>query len=186
MDLRIAGLGDSTAIATLHAASWRNSYRGILTDDYLDERVLPERIGVWRERFLAANPAQYAVVAEDEGAIVGFACAYGGVDAQWGTMLDNLHVLPEQKRKGTGTTLISNVASWSSRNYPGKGVFLWVFERNFPARDFYERLDGVITGEMLWTAPEGTTVKELRYVWSNATDLLVSTERAFNAFKLGV
>ena len=183
MGIRIAGSNDSTAIAALHAESWRNSYRGILADDYLDGRILLERIGVWCERFRAPKPRQYVVVAEDQGALVGFACAYGNADDRWGTNLDNIHVLPTGKRKGIGSTLIANVASWSSRNYPGKGLFLWVFERNLPARHFYERLGGVIAGDTIWTAPEGTQVKQLRYVWENPAELIVSPE---GAFKLGV
>ena len=183
MDIRIAGPNDSTAIAALHAESWRNSYRGILTDDYLDGRILSERIAVWRERLRAPLPSQYVVVAEDQGALVGFACAYGNADDRWGTNLDNIHVLPAQKRKGIGTTLIANVASWSSKNYPGKGFFLWVFERNLPARHFYERLGGIIVGDTIWIAPEGTQVKQLRYVWGNPAELIASAE---SAFKLGV
>ena len=182
MDIRIAGPNDSTAIAALHAESWRNSYRGILADEYLDRRILSERIGVWRQRLRAPLPSQYVVVAEDQGALVGFACAYGNADDRWGTNLDNIHVSPTQKRKGMGTTLIANVASWSSRNHPGKGLFLWVFERNLPARHFYERLGGMIAGDTIWRAPEGTQVKQLRYVWKNPAELIVSAE---SAFKLG-
>ena len=181
MDIRIAEPNDSAAIATLHAASWRNSYRGILADEYLDGRILSERIGFWRERFRACLPDQYVVAAEDQGALVGFACAFGGADDRWGTNLDNIHVSPNQKRKGIGTTLIANVASRSSRNHPEKGLFLWVFERNLPARHFYERLGGIIADDTIWTAPEGTLVKELRYVWKNPAELVVSCEGSFRS-----
>jgi len=178
VDIRIAGPNDAAAIAALHAESWRNSYRGILADDYLDGRILLERIAVWRERFRAPKPRQYVVVAEDQGAVVGFACAYGNADDRWGTNLDNIHVLPAQKRKGIGAGLIANVASWSSENHQGKGLFLWVFERNLPARHFYERLGGVVAGDTIWTAPEGTLVKQLRYAWKDPAELIVSAEKA--------
>ena len=80
---------------------------------------------------------------------VGFACAYGSEHDRWGTKLDNLHISPSKKRKGIGTKLLADVASWSSKNYPGKGIFLWVFEQNLPARHFYEHLGGIITGDTL-------------------------------------
>jgi ribosomal protein S18 acetylase RimI-like enzyme len=168
MDLRIAGPNDWTEIAALHAASWRNSHRGILSDAYLDGQVLSERIGVWRGCFRAAPANQYVVVAEDQSVVVGFGCAYGNEDDQLGTKLDNPHVLPTQKRRGIGTMMIENIASWSSENHPGKGVFLWVFERNLPARQFYERLAGIIAGDTIWTARDGTAVKSLLYVWKDA------------------
>jgi len=179
MELRIAGPNDWTEIAAIHAASWRNSYRGILSDAYLDGQVLSERIGVWRRRFRAPQASQYVVVAEDQAAIVGFGCAYGNEDDELGTKLDNLHVLPTQKRRGIGTMLIENIASWSSGNYPGKGVFLWVFEQNLPARQFYERLGGIVAGDTIWTASGGTAVKSLRYVWKHADELVRSAKNAF-------
>jgi ribosomal protein S18 acetylase RimI-like enzyme len=104
MVIRIARSKDSTEIAALHAASWRNSYRGVLGDEYLDRRTISERTGVWRDRFRAT---QCVVVAEEQDAIVGFACAYGSEHNRWGTKLDNLHISPSKKRKGIGTKLIA-------------------------------------------------------------------------------
>ena len=173
MDIRTAGPNDCTEIAAVHAASWRNSYRGILSDAYLNRRVLSERTTLWRQRLLAPQANQYVVVAEDQSAIVGFGCAYGNENDLWGTKLDNLHVLPAQKRGGIGTMLIENIASWSSENHPRKGVFLSVFEQNLAARHFYEHLGGIIAGDMCWTAPDGTAVKELLYVWKNADELIL-------------
>ena len=77
---------------------------------------------------------------------------------------------------------MANVAFWSSENHQGKGLFLWVFERNLPARHFYERLGGIIAGDTIWTAPEGTQVKQLCYLWKNPAELIVSAE---SASKLG-
>jgi GNAT superfamily N-acetyltransferase len=45
-----------------------------------------------------------------------------------GTMLDNLHVLSSQKGKGIGRKLVRDIASWCDRDYPNKGLYLWVFE----------------------------------------------------------
>ena len=125
------------------------------------------------------HPTQYVVVAAEQDAIVGFACAYGSEHDRWGTKLDNLHISPSKKRKGIGTKLLADVASWSSKNYLGKGIFLWVFEQNLPARHFYEHLGGIITGDTLWIAPDGTTVKELLYGWKSAEELIGSARKAF-------
>ena len=179
MVIRLAGSKDSTEIAALHAASWRTSYHGVLGDEYLDRRILSERTGVWRERFRAPHLTQYVVVAEERDAIVGFACAYGSEHDQWGTKLDNLHISPSQKRKRIGTKLIADVAAWSSKNYPGTGIFLWVFEQNLPAQHFYEHLGGIVAGDTIWTAPDGTAVKELLYLWKSAEELIGSAKDAF-------
>jgi GNAT superfamily N-acetyltransferase len=90
---------------------------------------------------------------KQESHIVDFACAFGGEDELFGTMLDNLHVLQPQKGKGIGRKLVRDIASWCDRDYSAKGLYLWVFEQNVPARHFYERLGGVVVGEANWTAP---------------------------------
>jgi GNAT superfamily N-acetyltransferase len=172
MKIRITKPEDSTAIAALHAASWGSAYRGVLSDDYLDGDVASERISFWKQRFHNPKANQYIIVAEDEGVVMGFACAYVNEDAQWGFMLDNLHVLPTRKGRGIGSKLIGDVASWCSGICPGAGLFLFVLERNVLARHFYERLGGVVVGNMIWIAPDGTAVTELRYAWENADSLI--------------
>ncbi len=170
--IRIAQQDDSAAIAVLHAASWRSTYRGILSNEYLDGDITSERKTFWEQRFKDPKAHQYVVVAEDRANVIGFACAYGNEDEQWGTMLDNLHVRPVLKRQGIGSKLIMDVASWCSKIYTGKGLFLWAFEHNVHARRFYERLGGVVSGSMIWTAPDHTAVTELRYAWENASQLI--------------
>jgi len=166
--IRIAQQDDFTTIAALHAASWRSTYRGVLSDEYLDGAVASERLALWKHRFKNPQANQHIVVAEQEASIVGFACAYGNEDEQWGTMLDNLHVLPAQKGHGVGRKLMTHIASWCSAAYPRKGLFLWAFEQNVLARSFYERLGGMVAGNTVWIAPDGTAVTELRYAWKNA------------------
>src|ERR1700678_3407364 len=90
-------------------------------------------------------------------------------------MLDNLHVLPSQKGKGIGRKLVRDIACWCDRSYPSKGLYLWVFEQNIPARRFYELLEGVVVGEAHWSGPDGTVVKEIRYAWKNITELIAAT-----------
>ena len=133
MRIREANEADAEAIARLHAASWRIAYRGALSDAYLDGPMETERIKVWRDRFEMPAGNQYVAVAVSGEQVVGFVCAYGGHDAQWGTFLDNLHVAPELKRQGIGTQLMGKLESWMIKAYPGQGVYLWVLESNAAA-----------------------------------------------------
>jgi GNAT superfamily N-acetyltransferase len=175
--IRAAQQHDFVAIAALHAASWRSSYRGILSNTFLDSDISSERKVFWKQRFKNTKANQYVVVAEDDANIVGFACAFGNEDEVWGTFLDNLHVVPARTGQGIGGKLIANVALWCSGKFPGKGLFLWTFERNGLARRFYEQLGGVVVGNTIWIAPDGTAVMELRYAWKNA-DLLIHSKKS--------
>ncbi len=171
--LRPAGPADADAIARLHAESWRTAYRGALSDEYLRGPIESERRAVWQARLDRPEPAQYVVLAEAGGQPLGFACAYGGHDPQWGTFLDNLHVAPELKRRGIGAQLMAAVARWSTRHYPGQGVYLWVLESNAPALRFYQRLGGKIAGSGTWTPPDGSALPKLRIAWRDVGVLLM-------------
>jgi ribosomal protein S18 acetylase RimI-like enzyme len=171
MQIRLARESDAESIARLHAASWRTAYRGSLSDAYLDGPIETERIELWRGRFAQPAENQFVVVAESNGRIVGFGCAYGGQDPQWGTFLDNLHVDPEHKRQGIGAQLMGRVASWSAAAYPGQGIYLWVLESNHAARRFYERLGAETAGSDIWNPPDGTALPKLRMVWRSVDAL---------------
>ena len=172
MQIRLATLADAEAIAHVHAESWRTAYRGALSDAYLSGPIDAERTQVWRERFAQPPGGQYVAVAQIDGRIAGFVCAYGGDDPQWGTFIDNLHVLPEHKRHGIGMRLMRMAASWSAQAYPGQGMYLWVLESNLPARAFYERIGGEQVERGTWTPPDGSSLPKLRYAWRDFSGLL--------------
>ena len=168
---RKAVASDAVAIANLHAESWRIAYRGMLSDEFLDKHVFDERIAVWQERFRVPAANQYILVAEVDGDMIGFACAYGGEDQKWGSFLDNLHVADAFKRRGIGAGLMRQVAQWSSGQYPGAGMYLWVLESNTPAMRFYEKLGGVRSGEGVWTPSDGGNYRKYRYAWTSLDPL---------------
>ena len=172
MEFRIANHADAPRIAALHAASWRVSYRGMLSDKYLDGDLLSERKELWVERLNAPKPKQRVVLAESGGQLAGFACAFGSEDPDLGTMLDNLHVSREFQRRGIGIKLMSEIASWCHEELSGEGLHLWVLKDNGPARNFYERLGGVIVKEELWLAPDGGSLDSLCYAWEHPEVLM--------------
>ena len=66
-------------------------------------------------------------VAEEEGAVVGFA----GLEVGW---LNHIYVDPSRQGHGIGTGLLDHAKALQPR-----GLQLWVFQRNEGARRFYER-----------------------------------------------
>ncbi len=165
MILRKAHINDVGPIAHLHAESWRNTYRGMLSDAYLDGTVHAERQAHWQKRFESPPENQYVLVAENEGQLAGFVCVYGVDDAKWGSLIDNLHVRPDLKGQGIGKQLIQNAFAWAYKNYPQKGVYLWVFEDNVASRRFYEAMGGVNVERALHKNEDGTEGYALRYAW---------------------
>ena len=93
-----ASIDDYPGIAKLHANSWKLHYRGILSDDFLDNKVETERMNVWQDRFSSPAPNQRVSIAKEEDGIVGFACLFLDDDPIFGSLIDNLHVVASRQK----------------------------------------------------------------------------------------
>jgi putative acetyltransferase len=174
MTVRPAKLSDAIAIADLHAESWRSTYPGILRDEFLDGAVIQDRRRLWETR-LSSSPepeTQLVRIVEHRGRLTAFVCAFLDADPEWGALLDNLHVSPSSKGQGLGRRLMAEVARWVLQHRPDSRLHLWVYEKNVPARRFYEHLGGVVTGRHAHLAPDGSYVEAVRYGWEDLLGLL--------------
>jgi ribosomal protein S18 acetylase RimI-like enzyme len=148
---------DFEVIAHLHAQSWRDDYRGIYSDEFLDGDVLTDRLRVWKERLTAAGPDRVTVVAEHDGTVVGFIHIIRDADPNWGAVVQNIHVARDWQGRGAGSRLLAQAS---------RPLFAMVREDNPRARAFYESRGGVVTGrELGGPFPDGSRVTVLRYVW---------------------
>ena len=171
MKFREAQRDDAEKIAMLHANSWRQTYRGMMPDDFLDGDVISNRLQVWHDRLAHDRADQFVCLAEEGTTLVGFICTFGNEDSIWGSCIDNMHVAHERKRMGIGTALMKETADWLKTHYPRPGVYLWVMEANGPARQFYERLGASNVGTVDKLDPAGGSAPNCRYVWPSPTKL---------------
>src|SRR5688572_24455070 len=138
--LREGGRADAGAVAALHIASWLAAYRGELPDAFLDNQSLAERTAEWDARLAA--PEIRLLLLEDGDLLLGFA-AFGpsrapDADPRLVCELYNLRSLPDRRGGGLGRQLFDAVAD-EARRAGRTTLTLWVAERNWPARRFYER-----------------------------------------------
>jgi ribosomal protein S18 acetylase RimI-like enzyme len=172
LQLRAATASDAEAVAALHTGSWQRTYRGMMSDAFLDGGALDNRRRVWRER-LATPDADRRVTVVDAGTrLVGFICVFAHGDAGWGAYIDNLHVVPDWQGRGLGRALMRSAAEWVCRTQPGAGVYLYVMEANAPARAFYDRLGARNVETVALADPGGGHAPNCRYVWADAGALL--------------
>ena len=115
----------------------------------------PRPVKATPEHFRAAlfgpQPAAYALVAEVEGEVVGFALYFLNFST-WegvhGIYLEDLFVKPEHRGTGLGKALLTALAEIAvDRGYAR--VEWWVLDWNTPSIDFYRRLGAVPMDE--WT-----------------------------------
>lgn len=166
ISLACATSDDAAAIASLHAESWRNAYRGMLPDKYLDEEVFADRAAFWKERFDAPVPERRLILkATSQSTLDGFVCVLLDAEPNCGARLDNLHVRPQLKGQGIGHALFQAAREWIARVMPGESMHLWVVEANHAARRFYDRQGGAIVERTTRPVACGLSVPELRYQW---------------------
>jgi GNAT superfamily N-acetyltransferase len=168
---------DAEQIAALHADSWRRHYRGAYADSFLDGDVTADRLSVWSAR-LAAPADSETVLAERDGRPVGFIHVVFDADPRWGSLVDNLHVVHDQRRTGIGVHLLGCAALAISRRASGDALYLWVLEQNTAAQRFYLAC-GATRVETAPVPPPGGdptrlhgTPRGLRMVWPDVVRLL--------------
>jgi GNAT superfamily N-acetyltransferase len=163
---------DAATVADLHTTSWRSAYRGMLRDEYLDGDIATERRQVWAARLATPVPANYGFLAESAAGPAGFVYLLGGADATWGTLVDNLHVVPGMKGRGIGRQLLEAAAHETLRRFPGDRVYLYVFEQNHAARRFYAGIGGREVERGSVEPPGGGSQIHWRVAWDDASRLL--------------
>ncbi|MGG5170633.1 N-acetyltransferase family protein [Pseudarthrobacter sp. J1738] len=155
--VRRAELADASDMARVHVDTWRETYRGLMSDAVLDDPGLLAR----RETFWTAvlsDPrysANNVAVATHEGSVVGIAMASPTlVDSDEPQELHLLYSYADVHGSGVGRALLNAVIE------PGAPAVLWVADPNPRAQAFYKK-NGF--------APDGTSqvedgVRDIRMV----------------------
>jgi ribosomal protein S18 acetylase RimI-like enzyme len=170
--IRIAAIEDSSRLASMHVASWRETYGGILPDTMLSALSVEGRAAMWERILRDPEKADSAVVhlVEDGDTIVAFGTCGSqrsetlkekGYDGEIGS----IYVLRASQRRGLGARLMSTLASdLMSRGF--NAASLWVLRENAVARAFYERFGGQLVEDREDVRKE-TTLVEVAYGWTN-------------------
>jgi ribosomal protein S18 acetylase RimI-like enzyme len=169
--IRTATIADADAIAALHAASWRSAYRGILKDSTLGPTLDEDRRRHWCGELAAMAPADTVLIADG----LGFIAAWAEGDAGFGAYIDNLHVHPERRSAGLGRQLLGAAMRRVAERGEAR-AYLWVFDGNTRAIEFYRRLGGEIV-EGGFEEIDGLTIPQSRIVWRDTARLAEACAR---------
>ncbi|HZF62979.1 MAG TPA: GNAT family N-acetyltransferase [Chitinophagaceae bacterium] len=169
--LKLASFADHNDIASLHARSWQQHYRGILTDEYLDNVVVQDRAALWQQRLSSPACNQRIVMAMLENELAGFACVFLDNDPVYGTLLDNLHVSLRLHKLGIGKLLMKECARQVMMTQSTPSMYLWVFEANTNARKFYEGMGGILAEKTKKDHEDGTNALVCRYAWKDVSSI---------------
>ncbi|GAA1546345.1 GNAT family N-acetyltransferase [Actinomadura kijaniata] len=164
--MRRAVPDDADAVARVHVTAWREAYRGVFPDAYLDGLDPRERAATWWGEM--SDPARTVLVAVDGARVVGFASFGPPRDADPGggdrAELYAIYLEPGRWGGGGGRALMREVLAGLA---PGtRGLVLWVLEGNARAIRFYERHGFVPDGARAVVERGGRSAVQVRYVAS--------------------
>ena len=136
MIIRRAMQNDARQIAEIIVEDWKNAYRGIIDDDFLDSMSVEERYQRELQRY------QIYKVAEKKKKIMGLT---------WNEINDSddsdceiiaLYVKYEERKSGIGRGLfLDSVEEFKSQGK--KRMIIWCLKENYEARKFYEKMGGL-------------------------------------------
>ena len=158
VQIRPADSRDIQAIAAVHVASWKDAYKGILPDAYLQCGVSDDLLAHWQQAEIRAEDV--VLVAEHEG-VIGFIAVWCRPEP----LIDNLHVDPLRRSRGVGRALMQAAAE-RLMEMGQSTACLWVLAENRRALRFYELLGGVSV-ERADTAMFGHMLPSIRIRWSD-------------------
>ena len=140
----------------VHCTAWQEAYRGIVCDQYLDTMSVEATTA--RARQFPEN----TLVAKDKDKVVGFA-VYGSSrdeDLKDAGEVEAIYVLSEYYDRKIGYRLMNEAVSRLSEY---NTIFLWVFEKNERAINFYHKYGFEFDGcKKEWTL--GTPVTIVRMI----------------------
>lgn len=166
--IRKATVEDAAEIANVHINSWREAYKGLLPQEFLDERPLnfKNRYELWKK--VTQNPDQVTLVAESaEHGVVGMVNGTNGrdVDKKDWCEVWCIYLLEKYHGRKIGFNLLKQYFDIHVDKGFTKG-YLWVLDKN-PTIKFYEKVGGRYDGKDKGIEIAGKKVKELMYEWES-------------------
>lgn len=149
-------------ISRIYAISWKSAYRGIVSQQYLDQ------LSEYRWTKILTENSAISFVLLNNGNYIGTASispARDEIMKGWGEIL-SLYLLPDHFGKGYGKLLLDycikelNIAGFSS-------IYLWTLEKNIRARDFFNKNGFMHDGQQNICEIDGQYLTLVRYIFKS-------------------
>ena len=137
MEIRKASIEDIENIAELYISNWKETYKDMLSSDYLDQLNVQYGIEKWSE-FLEKDE-HWIYVAYDGDDFLGFGACSPDSEIEGCLYMDSLHICPESQGKGLGTKTTQRIREYALESgYTRMSVC--IVRGNDGARDLYLKL----------------------------------------------
>ncbi|MBL8773485.1 MAG: GNAT family N-acetyltransferase [Phenylobacterium sp.] len=166
-----AGPADAEALARVHVAAWRETYKGLLPDAYLARMSEAAHARRFAHALTRPGPDEVTLAAADRWGLAGY--AQGGPSrrrVEGEAEVATLYLLRAAQNQGLGRRLLRQTA----RALAAKGarsLVISVLRDNFAARGFYEHLGGEAEPAREEPGPGGGRYWEVAYRWPDIAAL---------------
>lgn len=167
MNIRRAEISDSDGIAKVHVDAWKETYKGLINDDYLNSLSYEEKSKKWKEVIKDdTQPQRTFVIENDSKTIVGF--AFCGINMEkeyeYDADLHAVYILKAYQNRGYGSK-ITKIAAKALVDLGCSSLIIWALKDNNYCR-FYEKIGGIKVKERLYTYGN-QEVKLVGYGWKD-------------------
>ncbi len=165
--IRAARPEDAKDIAFVHVESWRSTYSGIVSQNYLDQLKYEDREKMWTSILHQYTPRSHVLIAydKDKKKVVGFVSSGPKRDhpnLPYDGEIYALYLLKEFQALGTGGILF-DASCRELRTAGFQNAMLWVLKAN-PSIGFYNAMGGKVISE-LDCEIAGEKMKEVLIGW---------------------
>ena len=157
MLVRTATFDDLPDLAAIHAQAWRETYQGLLPDQFIGQMTSPERLATLWKSFLAREDARVAIIPGAGFAMIGPQQDENLASSGYPSELWSLYLLRHKQGRGLGRELVLHLK-------PLEAFTASVLEGNARAIAFYQKCGGKIIGKKSEPIGENEVV-DLIYAW---------------------
>ena len=143
MHFRKAELPDAEGLAFAHVQSWRTTYQGIVSEEYLQSLSIEEKKDKWVQ-ILSGSHDTYVCVMENNK-IAGFVSIGKERSGEFEGELYAIYLLKEYQGKGIGVKLFE-IATSELKKQGFNSMWIWVLKEN-PSKHFYYKYKPMVVKE---------------------------------------
>ena len=157
---------DAYDYAMCHISCWQSAYKGIVSDEFLSNMTVEKEQRIERYRKVLTEPGdcEYYCVLHEE-ILVGFLIINKSQDEDKSYIGEiwAIYLIEKFREKGYGKEILAFAVNELKRIEP-KEIFLWVFEKNHNARQFYEKCKFSFDGIRKESTNRGGSLALVKYV----------------------
>lgn len=167
MQIRTARVGDEKSIADVIVNTWKDAYRDIVPDSFINSLTTEKHEKLFREN-IKNGTETILVLVNPKNQIIGVVC--GGQDRSgiYDCELVAIYILPDYQKRGYGKWLFRELIEEHKKNQY-RSMIIWTFRDN-KDRQFYEILGGLVREEKNISF-DGIEIAIVGYTWKDINEI---------------